>query len=446
MTKKLVLLCFSIFILAACQQESMIKLSEENQQLVESKKLALEGGAIEDESVDDSAELVLGSSAELEESEETQETEETSLAETSENNESALDETEAEVVFDTSQWTPAQGQVQLTLTDYLPHAAYQIKEYTQADDKLITYPTYIDTTQSLMQVETRDNGNVSVDFYNWGTSQIVLLRSETDLNPYINHLSTAVSQSAANTNEVILQTPLQAGSSWQRNSTQTSEITAIYETAQLSAGDFTNVIEITTTGTDNVQFVEYYGEGEGLLAMAEGESVTQLANNYHENRIIHPINILLPSTETGSGLTEESQTNFKWQTNASLASAFDELFKELDIIDDTITVQNITAADGVVTIDFSPGVVAVLNAYPASEQSVIAAIVGTLGAFFNEGQVRITVNGNGMLPNTVPYPENGIYQVADINELAPEVPTSPEEADDAIDNDIQSDAAEVSEE
>ena len=90
------------------------------------------------------------------------------------------------------------------------------------------------------------------------------------------------------------------------------------------------------------------------------------------------------------------------------------MFKEMGILDDTITVQSVTLDEGVVLIDFSPGVVAVLNSHQVSEQAVIASIVTTLGNFFNTDQVRLTVNNSGMLPDTLEYPTNGIYQVSTI--------------------------------
>lgn len=67
--------------------------------------------------------------------------------------------------------------------------------------------------------------------------------------------------------------------------------------------------------------------------------------------------------------------------------------------------------DGIGVVNFTSGVVATLNEHPAGEQAVIASIVTTVADFLQVDSVRLEVQGNGMLPATIEYPEGGIYSV-----------------------------------
>lgn len=418
MPSKIFIMIIAVIFLTGCSQETMIHLSEENQLIVESKLNEKEGRESEEGPASD--EEVQESSTSLEESSQEQETEESTEVASSNEDPSILD---------TSQWQVYEGSESFNIIDFLPSQAYQIKSFTQADGLRVTYPNFIDQASQLMQVESRNNGQLEVGIYNWGSSQIIRLANLTEVNPYLNHMQATIDQANSENYEIILQSPLNVGNQWQRNAEQTSEITAIYASGQLPAGEFQNIIEVTTQG-DNGEYKEYYAQGQGLVAYSQEGSQGQVLENYHDSRIINSIPMTL-AKQDGSDTLEDRQVNFKWQTNASLATAFDELLKEVGILDETISVQSLTFENGLVTMDFSAGVVAVLNQYPASEQAVIGSIVISLADFFGADQVRLSVNGNGMLANTVPYPNNGIYQVGEVRAWftnpSPQDSTAPEE-------------------
>lgn len=417
MKLKQFILSLVAFLLVGCASEPMITLSEENQSIIEEKTQAKEGN--ESDSVTESS----------------QSDEEVPEADSPNEVENVLTE------FDTSSWQVLEDTSQLALVDYLPNTMYQIKQYSNGATSRVDYPNYLDEALQLMQVESRlDNGDPTVSFYSWGTSQIVKLSESTELNPYINYLSEITSQENQDA-QLLLQAPLAVGTSWQRDASTTSAITNIFSQAQLPVGELSNVIEVTSTSQAG-ELKEYYAQGEGLVATVEADSngsitqVWQAQAIYHENRIVNEVAVTLPTKD--EAMIEAGQANFKWQTNGSLTNAFDEMFKEMNIIDDTITIQSVTVEDGVVLLDFTPGVVAVLNSYDAPEQAVIASIVTTLGNFFNTDQVRLSVSGNGMLPDTIEYPTNGIYDVSTVTqtmEVAQEENSSQSDASGESSND-----------
>ena len=395
MKLKQLILSLVAFLLVGCASESMITLSEENQSIIEEKTQAREGNGSESAT------------------ESSQNDEEVPEADSVNEVENVLTE------FDTSSWQILEDTSQLALVDYLPNTTYQIKQYSNGATSRVDYPNYLDEALQLMQVESRlDNGDPTVSFYSWGNSQIVKLSESTELNPYINHLSEITSQENQDS-QLLLQAPLAVGTSWQRNASTTSAITNVFSQAQLPAGELSNVIEVTSTSQAG-ELKEYYAQGEGLVATVEADqngSITQVWQAqaiYHENRIVNEVAVTLPTKD--EDMIEAGQATFKWQTNGSLTNAFDEMFKEMNIINDTITIQSVAVEDGVVLLDFTPGVVAVLNSYDAPEQAVIASIVTTLGNFFNTEQVRLSVSGNGMLPDTIEYPTNGIYDVSTVTQ------------------------------
>lgn len=414
------LILSSVFLLmVGCASEPMIKLSEENQSIIDAKKQAKEG----ESNGTDSAEGVNA------ESESGQEGSAESVEE--------VEEAPQLATFDTSEWLPLEeGAWALTLDQYLPNITYQIKQFGNGSQSRVDYVNFLDEASQSMQVESRVEDTVQLIFYQWDASQIVQVGESTTVsNPYINQLPTLTRDAEADT--ILLQAPLQVGTSWQANPTTTSEITNIYQQASLASLEFENVIEVTSTSQTGQQLA-YYAAGEGLIGLIESNNegdltqVWQAQTIYHDNRIINDIEVMVPTQE--DSMIESSTAAFRWQTNSNYAAPFDSMLKELNILDETITVNSVGIENNVATIDFTPGVVAVLNSYDAPEQAVIAAIVTTVGNFFDTDQVRLTVSGTGMLPDTIEYPTNGIYQVSTVTQALATTSQTEGEMDNASDN------------
>lgn len=216
---------------------------------------------------------------------------------------------------------------------------------------------------------------------------------------------------------VPLAAPIQEENSWQYAENQTATITQLYDSIELEAGTYEDVVEVLVNLNHKEIQLNYYAANLGLVAYYHGDkegqgNFWQLTSEASNVAIIHPIDVVSPVPGNTDGETQMDRAEFASQSNGSLSRAFDEIFTNLGFIDETISVNSVCLnANGVAVIDFTPGLVAVLNQYDGSEASVINSIVSTLGYFFDTDQVRIEVNGNGMLANTVPFQDGGIYQV-----------------------------------
>lgn len=390
-----ILMLLSVLVLAACGREPMIELNEENQAIVESKRAELAGESEE-------------ARVENEEGGEAPETDSSIEDETTQAQESTV-----EIALNTQDWTPVEGNPALELTNYLPSMSYQIKDWTNGNQTEATYPMYVDNDNRWMQVERQTSDGSHLDFYNWGSIQVVHLGQASGLNPYLNHYTYSTTE--LSDYQLVLQSPLQVNASWERTSGVDSTITAIYSEATIGELDFNNLIEVTTP-QDSGDLKEYYAEGHGLVAIVQPDETWVVEGNYHENRIIKEIPFYVSQGNDDQSTIEATRATFRWQTNQTYANAFQGVLEELGFIDESITVQLAYVQNDVLHFDFSAGVVAQLNEMEGSEYVTIGALVVGLGEFFEVDQVRITVNTNGMLPREVPYPTNGIYNVSQMRQ------------------------------
>lgn len=395
MSKKILcLFCFVLF-LTGCRKEPMIHLSDENKTRLEIRR---------NENTTSSTETADQTTSAENNSEENSQ----SVAESSSESENP-EKPKEPAVLDSSNWQVSSETPLLEVVDYLPSQMYQFKKFTDGIHERRVYPTYVDNDLSLMQLALINDDSQEVQYYNWGTLQLVMIASSND-NPFVNQMEAIAYQADGSTNELILDSPLQVGHQWQRREGVTCEITQLFTEGTLPSGTYRNILEITVTDENQSQPVkEYYAEGAGLIALVTPEATWVLNGDFPNNRIITEIPVYLPVRQDGSEILNATNLEFKWQTNWSFAEAFQDVLRRAKIIDETIQVQSVTFDDDTVYIDFSAGVVSVLNSYDSSEQGIIDALVQTLGEFFQRNQVRISVDGNGMLPQEVEYPSNGIY-------------------------------------
>lgn len=411
---KIVLLIISLTIIAGCQREPMIKLSEENQ-----ARLEIQRNERTSEKTERESETKDTDSSEDNQSDQTQAVDSNSTTQ-----ETTSTESDTIAMIDTTNWLIATNSPELSINDFLPSQAYQFKEFNDGQVTQLVYPTFINNDYSLMQVATIESNQQSIEIYNWGSVQLIRLDVLSD-NPFMNHLEQVAFNSTGENNELILQAPLQVGTTWERSEGVTSEITQLYSQVELASHNFANVLEVTSNRPDGT-LVEYFAQGQGLIATVEDNKANILVGNYPDNRIIVDIPVYLPVRTDGGEQLQQSMKEFRWQTNGSFAGAFDDLLRRMDVIDDSVKVQDITYDDTTVYIDFSPGIVSVLNSYDSSEAGIIQSLVETLGEFFGRSQVRITVNGNGMLPQEIEYPANGIYYVNQTTENVEATTVNPE--------------------
>lgn len=408
MRNKYILLILIIGFLTGCGREPMIQLNETNQAIVDEKRQQETEVPPTETGTDDMAE-----------DEEIQ----TPSPVTSQ--------------IDTSQWTVAENAFDAQIMDYLPVPAYQVKEFQFGEDIATQYATHIYTDTQWIQVMLRQGTTSEVSLYNWGSRQIVKVDTLDAVNPYINHLR--LGDYSTDAMELELQLPFELGATWERDANTMSEITGLFQEATLPSGTYQDVVEVTHRLQDGSrEWQMYYAREVGWIATREGDQVQYVTGSYPESRTMSEITFYQSQApEQGAQLVPQAK-NFKWQTNWTLAQAWQDFFRDAGVIDESIQVQNVEVINGVVHFDVSSGIVALLNRGPATEEAMIGSMVVTLGEFFGVDQVRITVNSNGMLPQTVPYPTNGMYNLAMFDTLRSPDTTASEENYESPTGDLQS--------
>lgn len=385
-------LLIGVFILlSGCSSEPMIQLSEENQAKLEEKRAQ-------------SSEVSNNVDADT-------------ISETAQT-ESILDvpETVTLAELDPSSWTQLPEGTTLELSNYLPYVAYQLKQFSNESGSYTTYVDFFDENKRVMQVREIVGATNYVNIYEWSEQAIQLTARHENIALFEN-LTQDVS-STPDANLTLLSAPVAVGTTWSYDGTHTSQIVGLYESLTLGEQQYTEVVEVSTP-FEAYDLRQYYASGDGLILtryvdnveVSTGEQFWQVTGNSHQVMMILNRDVAQPQTE-GEYLLSLEKVPFAYQTNDSLARAFQRLFTDLGWITDDIVVNSLTVDEaGVANLDFSAGVVAAFNQHPSTETSIIPAIVTTVGHYFDVTQVRLTVNTVGLLPDTLAYPENGIYQV-----------------------------------
>lgn len=118
----------------------------------------------------------------------------------------------------------------------------------------------------------------------------------------------------------------------------------------------------------------------------------------------------IPRDGDGAILQRESAL-LNRQTNETLAQAFTSLFREKGWLNDQVSIQELVLDNNVVTVDFTPGIVASVNAHANQEERLLPAIVQTLADYYQVQHVRLTVGGLILTPDRLAVPADGIWQV-----------------------------------
>jgi len=385
-------LLIGVFILlSGCSSEPMIQLSEENQAKLEEKRAQ-------------SSEV--SHNVDVETISETAQTESVS----------DVPETVTLAELNPSSWTQLPEGTILELSNYLPYVAYQLKQFSNESGSYTTYVDFFDESNRVMQVREIVGATNYVNIYEW-SEQAIQLTARHENTALFENLMQDVS-STPDANLTLLSAPVAVGTTWSYDGTHTSQIVGLYESLTLGEQQYNEVVEVSTP-FEAYDLRQYYASGDGLILtryvdnveVSTGEQFWQVTGNSHQVMMILNRNVAQPQTE-GEYLLSLEKVPFAYQTNDSLARAFQRLFTDLGWITDDIVVNSLTVEEaGVANLDFSAGVVAAFNQHPSTETSIIPAIVATVGQYFNVTQVRLTVNTVGLLPDIIAYPENGIYQV-----------------------------------
>ena len=376
--KRGILLVGFVLLLSACKQEPMIHISPDVQASIDKKAADRQGTTANNSSADTS----------------------TSMAEVS-----------GEV--DTSAWQKAPDATQYDISHYAPNGINQLKEFETSEGTQLVYTDYTDNNRQLWQVRTLlPNGRANVSIYQLTKEGWQISWQALDSLDTTSHLD-----QVSHTHRIpYLMAPIQVGTMWQDSQGSRSTITNLYQSAKIGDATYEDVIEVTTFRSDQ-EVHTYYAKDQGLVMSSQkainsgGENIAlTLKSNQHQVSITQSINIAKPSNQMNPILTKGTG-KLTWQTNQNPGKTFTELFRKEGWINASVEVKDIKIDSQIATVDFTPGVVAAMNQHTARETAVLPAIVQTIADYYGVSQVKLTVGGLILSPDTLPIPANGIWEV-----------------------------------
>ena len=375
--KRGILLVGFVLLLSACKQEPMIHISPDVQASID-KKAADRQGTANNSSADTSAGM-----------------------------------TEISGEIDTSAWQKAPEATQYDISHYAPNGINQLKEFETSEGTQLVYTDYADNNRQLWQVRTLlPNGRANVSIYQLTKEGWQISWQALDSLDTTSHLD-----QVSHTNRIpYLMAPIQVGTMWQDSQGSRSTITNLYQSAKIGDTTYEDVIEVTTFRSDQ-EVHTYYAKDQGLVMSSQkainsgGENIAlTLKSNQHQVSITQSINIAKPSNQMNPILTKGTG-KLTWQTNQNPGKTFTELFRKEGWINASVEVKDIKIDSQIATVDFTPGVVAAMNQHTTRETAVLPAIVQTIADYYGVSQVKLTVGGLILSPDTLPIPTNGIWEV-----------------------------------
>lgn len=298
--------------------------------------------------------------------------------------------------------------IYLDISDYLPQQANQLKHFTNGLDDFYTYIDFFNPGE-LMQVRYMTGNQMNIKVYYIDSTHITeMMNRENIKTPFKDFRNEAV-QTPDSPLITSLQAPLKVGHQWVYDGKHSSEITAIYETFPLTAGEFKNVIEVKTS-FDQYDLYQYFAQNDGIVAFyQEPKSEDQpklfweLKENHKDVKMVQELSIWEPKVSDEGKDIEPINERIEFKTNDTLALVLDSIFKKNQWIEKDASVFQV----------YSDGQVATLELMQVNDTTfkdgIIKAMLQTVCDFLDVDQAKLFVNGT-YFTNDTEFNEQGLYQ------------------------------------
>lgn len=360
-----VIILLSIIFLSACSKEPMIRLSEERQAYI-TEKQNIEQASHKNKGEEKTVNIEI-------------------------TNEVAYDET---MSFD-------------DIVDFIPIQPNQINQYIENDQEFFRYMEFVDGNLKMMQVREQTPTAISNHYYAWDAQQI----SDLGVGEGTNIPSNQLSNLSTEGSNIILKAPIQKGNSWEMSSEEIASITNLYETVNINGTTYQDVVEVAY---QDDQQIKYFAKGLGIVAEINPDDSLVLSSISQNSYFQVQIPIKAPQQVDNKLVLVDDVAPIKFQTNEESANIYTKLFQTLGWITPDISVNKINKETYYINVDFTPGIVAAMNQNEVTERGIIPAIVMTMIEHYGVEAVQLTVNGLGMTPNTISYPDGGLWYPNDM--------------------------------
>lgn len=350
--KILMILSTLLFLMTACSGESMIKLSEENQKIVEQKQAKL--------------------------------------------NQKKKNSQKTDKKVDHTKWKISKKNNNYKINDFISFPMNELKIFSDGQSQKRTYTCFLDEKNSYAQTISIDNNNVMGKLIHWDKEAIYQQNISKD-KVFIDQKN--------NDNkplDTILTSNLNKEASWKFGK-ETAKITEIYDEIILKNKKFRDVIEVSVGKN-----IYYFAKNQGLVAELSENKFWYLEDVVKDVMLVTQIDLFVPNPQQNTLINKQSQ-EFHWQTNDTMINALTFVFRNNNWINSEQSVKDIKIEGDLATVTFSPTVVAQFNQHPQGEQAVIASIIANICKFTGVEKVCLKTNESNLVPWTYYVQNNGIY-------------------------------------
>lgn len=307
------------------------------------------------------------------------------------------------------QKTYDQAMVFDDMTAFIPIQPNQVMKFQKGTSEFQRYMDFVDGGLQQIQMRTQSLAQNLSTIYTWSNDAIEEYMIFEDAILPTNHLQADLTTTVS---RKILSAPIQVGTQWDALNQQQAEITQLYQELVMNGQTFHDVVEVSFMNeANNVTSKLYIAKSVGIIAEVTDEVAdTMFVTGFSQNTYYQQeVNIYVPTVADNLNKLITKAVSLTWQTNDDLANIYTKLFTAENWLNQSVKINQIALLNNQLSLDFTPGVVAAMNANEFSEVGVLPAIVATLTHHFDVDSVALTVNGLGLLPDILPYPDGGIW-------------------------------------
>jgi hypothetical protein len=288
----------------------------------------------------------------------------------------------------------------LRIEDYYPVKKDTRYVYEGSGNEYASYDSYIDyTSDSKFQQRVDNGGTVMAKVFEIKDGKLIRRYSRGEVYYRENLLNKTDEKE-----EILLQEPLEKGTTWTLSDSSTSTITNTDVAISTPSGDY-KALEVTTED-ESGQTIDYYAKNVGLVKTVfvnEGTEITSTLSKIEENvPFVQNILFYYPNIDEGKYYYQNKEIQF--HTNDMTKKVLENAYKEA--VPAGYNIGKVFSAqtkinslylnqDGNVYIDLNSDFVTNMNAGAMYEQMILQSIANTFGSYYNAAKVYLTID-NGL--------------------------------------------------
>ncbi|MHC1685093.1 MAG: GerMN domain-containing protein [Clostridiaceae bacterium] len=285
-----------------------------------------------------------------------------------------------------------------TAKEYYPMKSNSVFVYEGYGNEYASYTRYTDYTDSIkQQLRTNNGGTETVNVYENTNDGVKIIFTKNEC-----YYRESFLNDTANKDEYLIKNPIKVGTTWTLPDGSKRSITSVNTTVSTDLKEYTRALEITTTN-DSSKTQDYYVKDIGLVKSVyksyDGFTVTSsLKEIKMDTPLTQVIRYYYPDSNVENVWYVDKQIDF-YTNDITRVKLVKEFTNPPDGLSCCIGLNTITNSldckntDKMIHVDFSSNFVKDLNAGSSYEQLCLTSIVDTIGRYYSNDKVCITLDG-----------------------------------------------------